>query len=103
MFQGSHKNMTQFLETLFNGSVIDYYNISFIGAEETYSIVNTSSDLTWLQNVTSFNVTAHNCVGQSASVNVVVYISHGMCMYESFCGHSLIIFYAIFVAYTKMP
>ena len=81
MFNKSYNSLKliQFFATLFNGTAIDYYNISFSDAEETYSIVNTSDDLsipTWLQNVTKLNVTAHNCAGQSDPVTV--YISHGM-------------------------
>ena len=71
------KNLMQFLATLFKGSFIDYYNISFSGSDEV--ILNTSESpahLPWLHNITSFNVTAHNCAGQSTPV--VFYISHGM-------------------------
>ena len=82
-FKGSYHNLIQFLATLFEGTAIDYsyYTISFSGAEfkETYSIVNTSGNLsipTWLHNVTKLNVTAHNCAGQSRPVTL--YISHGV-------------------------
>ena len=76
MLKSNYHNL---IATLFNGTAIDYYNISFSGAEETYSILNTSGNLstpTWLHNVTKFNVTAHNCAGQSDPV--IVYIFHGM-------------------------
>ena len=83
MFKSSYSSvqLIQFFATLFNGSAIDYYNISFSGGEETYSIVNTSENLSipmWLQNVTKLNVTAHNCAGQSDPVTI--YLSHGMYM-----------------------
>ena len=76
MLKSNYHNL---IATLFNGTVIDYYNISFSGGEETYSIVNTSGNLsipTWIHNVTKFNVTAHNCAGQSDPV--IVYIFHSM-------------------------
>lgn len=83
MFEGTHHNLTQFLATLFKGNAIDYYNISFSIAVGEYSIVNTPSDLTWQHNTTYFNVTAHNCIGQSDSVTV--YISNGMLKCEETC------------------
>ena len=64
------------IATLFNGTAIDYYTISFSDTEETYSIVNTSETPRWIHNVTNFNVTAHNCAGQSDPV--IIYIYHGM-------------------------
>ena len=72
-------NYHKLIATFFKGTAIDYYTISFNGTEETYSIVNTSENLstpTWIHNVTKLNVTAHNCAGQSDPV--IVYISHGM-------------------------
>ena len=82
-FKGSYHNLIQFLPTIFEGTAIDYYTISFSGPEfkETYSIVNTSGNLsipTWLHNATKLNVTAHNCAGQSDPVTL--YIFHGVCM-----------------------
>ena len=64
------------IATFFKGTAIDYYTISFSDAEETYSIVNTSENPIWIHNVTKFNVTAHNCAGQSDPV--IIYIYHGM-------------------------
>ena len=89
IFDGTNHTLTQFLATLFKGNAIDYYNISFSGAVGAYSIVNTPSDLTWQHNVTSFNVTAYNCIGQSESVTV--YISHGMLQCEELYFRFLIV------------
>ena len=76
MLKSNYHNL---IVNLFKGTAIDYYTISFNGTEETYSIVNTSENLstpTWIHNVTKLNVTAHNCAGESDPV--IVYISHGM-------------------------
>ena len=76
MWKSNYYNV---IANLFKGTAIDYYTISFSGTEETYSIVNTSENLstpTWIHNVTKLNVTAHNCAGESDPV--IVYIFHGM-------------------------
>ena len=63
-----------FLTRLFKGGLIDYYNISFSGSEVILNTSESPTHLPWLHGITSFNVTAYNCAGESAPVTV--YTSH---------------------------
>ena len=78
IFQEDYTIVIHYLATLFNdgGAPIDYYNISFNNSEDTSVILSTSeatSTVTLPHNVTTFNVTAYNCIGPSDPVTVYTY------------------------------